>query len=150
MSDAWAGVAAYGRLTPASNLTDIERGRRPKNSSGVWLPVEPVSVASGSAAVAETTVSLPASAIAPQGVAAVLYRILVSNTGGGKVLVGVRHRAGGASVLVCESSSAMGVESGGQGWADWNGGRCTYVVVFTSSPTGVAWDISVVGFLRAA
>lgn len=143
-------VSAFGRAQSQALTTDIFRGQRPASSSSVWSAFEPVSVVSGTAAVAETTTALPAMAVAPQGVAAVLYRVTVSVTGGGKARVEIRHRAGGVYVGAAESSNAMGAASASQVWADWNRGRCTYVVTFTSSPTGVAWDISVVGFLRAA
>lgn len=150
MSDPWADVATYGRLTPQAHVTDLVRAQRLSPLSKVWLPVEPVSVASGSAAAAEATVSLPAGAVAPQSAAAVLYRLTMSVGGGGKAKLELRHRAGGAAVGAAESSNAMGAGSTSQVWADWNGGRCTYVVTFTSSPTSVSWDISVVGFMRAA
>jgi hypothetical protein len=97
----------------------------------------------------ETTVALPAAVIAPQGTAAVVYRLQMSVGGGGKAKLEVRHRAGGTSIGAAEASNAMGCANTSQVIADLNGGRCTYVVTFTSSPTGVSWDISVVGFLRA-
>jgi hypothetical protein len=150
MSDGWTGVETFGRLQTAGVLTDTSRARRPPPTSSVWQAYEPVSVASGTAAVAETTVSLPSNAVAPQGTAAVLYRLTVGVTGGGKAKLEVRHRAAGAAVGAVEASNAMGAAATSQVWADWNRGRCTYVVTFTLSPTGVTWDISVVGFLRAA
>lgn len=148
--DAWRGVSAYGRLTPTAGIVDLQRAARLRSPAALWQPLEPVSVASGTAAVSETTVSLPAGAIAAQSAVAVVYRLTMAVGGGGKAKLEVGHRAGGAAVGAAESSNAMGAGSTSQVIADWNGGRCTYVVTFTSSPTSVVWDISVVGFLRAA
>jgi hypothetical protein len=131
-----------------SHITDMARAKRIANATADWYPTEPVSAASGSAAAAETTVALPAGVVAPQGATAVLYRLGMTVGGGGKAKVEVRHRAGGGTIGAAEASSAMGCSATSHAFADWNGGRCTYVVTFTSSPTSVSWDISVVGFLR--
>jgi hypothetical protein len=122
---------------------------RPLARSAVWQPVEPITIASGTAAAAETTAAWPRSVILPQGAAAAQYRLSVAVAGGGKAKVDVRHKPGGAAVVAAESSAAAAHTTYAQGIVDLNSGRTTYAVTFTTTPTGVVWDISLTGFVRA-
>jgi hypothetical protein len=147
----WESTPAFGSPVPQAVIEAIRAAEAPRSSTSTWIPVDPVTIASGTGAVGETTVALSPTVVVPAQTVAVEYQLqLVVGGGTGKASLSVSHKPGGVFVGAVEATPTTGTGVYATPLVDINGGRLTYAVTFVSSPTSVSWIIRVVGFLRSA